>query len=133
MQTIPDSELQFEFTRSSGPGGQNVNKTSTKAQLRWPVFASRVFTEAEKQLIAQKLAHRLTQDGLIAIDVSEERSQAQNKQRAIELLHGLVAEALTPVTPRVPTKPTKASKASRLNSKRKRGTIKQLRKPVAED
>lgn len=133
MRQIPETELNIEFVRSSGPGGQNVNKTATKVQLRWPVFASAIFSDEEKRQIAEKLAHRLTQDGDIAIDISEERSQLQNKERAIGLLHDLVAEALEPEVPRIPTRPTRASRQVRLNKKRKRGNIKKLRKPVVED
>ncbi len=133
MLVIPESEIEFEFVRSSGPGGQNVNKTSTKAQLRWPMFASSVLSDADKQTLAIKLAHRLTQDGYLAIDVSEKRSQLRNKQRALELLHELVSQALEPTIPRLPTRPTKASRAKRLNNKLKRGSLKQLRKPIAED
>jgi ribosome-associated protein len=133
LRRIPESELHIEFVRSSGPGGQNVNKTSTKTQLRWPVFASSAFNDEEKARIAEKLYNRLTLEGTIAIDVSEERSQLQNKVRAVEMLHSLVNEALEPEIPRIPTRPPKVSKLARLNIKRKRGTIKKLRKPVAED
>lgn len=133
MNHIPESELTIDFVRSSGPGGQNVNKTSTKAQLRWHLWSSGAFSDEEKQVLATKLAGRLTQEGFIAIDSSEERSQLQNKERTIALLYQLINEALTPETPRIPTRPPRAVKAKRLNIKRKRGTIKQLRKPVVED
>jgi ribosome-associated protein len=133
MGVIPESEIHLEFVRSSGPGGQNVNKTSTKVQLRWSVMDSAVFTIEQKLLIRSKLAHRITQDGYVALDVSEERSQLQNKQRALELLYELVAGALEPKIPRVRTKPTRAARLQRLSTKRKRGAIKQLRKPGIEE
>ncbi|MCG3772131.1 MAG: Peptidyl-tRNA hydrolase ArfB [Nitrosomonadaceae bacterium] len=133
MLVIPESEIEFEFVRSSGPGGQNVNKTSTKAQLRWPVFASSVLSNQDKQTLATRLAHRITEDGYLAIDVSEERSQLRNKQRALELLHSLVNQALEPQKRRLRTRPTRASVAKHLDNKRKRGQIKQSRQPVAED
>ena len=133
MQSIPDDEIRIDFVRSSGPGGQNVNKTSTKAQLRWSLFSSTAFTDEQKQLIAQKLMHRLTQDGDVAIDVSEERSQLQNKERAVAMLHELVHEALTPKVPRLSTRPPRAAKQARLDSKRQRGSLKQSRKPVTEE
>lgn len=133
MRVVPESELQIEFVRSSGPGGQNVNKTSTKVQLRWPVKTSAEFNDEEKKIIAFKLAHRLTLEGAIAIDVSETRSQTENKQRAIDMLNELVNEALTPEIPRVPTRPPRSSKLARLENKQKRGAIKQLRKPVDHD
>lgn len=133
MRVVPENELQIEFVRSSGPGGQNVNKTSTKVQLRWPVKTSAEFSDEEKTLIMTKLAHRLTLEGAIAIDVSETRSQPENKQRAIDMLNELVNEALTPDVPRVPTRPPRSSKLARLDSKQKRGAIKQLRKPVNLD
>ena len=133
MRSVPETEIELAFVRSSGPGGQHVNKTSTKVQLRWSVRNSAVFSDEEKQLIMSKLASRLTLDDMIALDVSETRSQPENKQRAIEMLNKLVNEALTPEVPRVPTKPPRRSKLERLNSKQKRGTIKQLRKPVDHD
>ncbi len=133
MRIIPESELHISFTASGGPGGQNVNKTATKVQLRWPVQASSVFSAEEKAVIVAKLTHRLTQEGAIAIDISEERSQLQNKQRAIELLHTLVNDALVPEVPRVPTRVPRRAKAARLQAKRQRGATKQLRKPVNED
>lgn len=133
MNHIPESELEIDFVRSSGPGGQNVNKTSTKAQLRWHLWSSIAFSDEEKQILAAKLANRLTQEGFIAIDSSEARSQPQNRDRAITLLYELINEALAPQTPRIPTNPPRITKLQRLNSKRKRGTIKQLRRPVVED
>lgn len=127
MRQIPEAELKLDFVRSSGPGGQNVNKTSTKVQLRWSVKDSPSFSDDEKQLIMSKLAQRLTLDGAIAIDVSETRSQLENKQRAVDLLNELVNEALTPEVPRVPTRPPRRSKLERLESKQKRSDVKKLR------
>lgn len=133
MRHIPESELEIAFVRSSGPGGQNVNKTSTKAQLRWLVSATHVFTPTEINRICSKLANRLTDDGYIAIDISDSRSQLQNKERAIELLQQLVNEALEPEKPRLKTRPPRSAKLKRLESKRKRGDLKQLRKPLNFD
>jgi ribosome-associated protein len=133
MRSIPETELMIDFTRSSGPGGQNVNKTSTKAQLRWNLNSSNVFTSEEKIILATKLSHRLNLAGEIMIDVSETRSQPENKQRAIDLLHNLVNNALEPETPRVPTRVPRSAKENRLSTKKQRGGIKQLRKPVSDD
>jgi ribosome-associated protein len=133
MRLIPEAEINLDFARSSGPGGQNVNKTSTKAQLRWHLDSSAAFSPEEKALIAERLAHRLTSEGYLAIDVSEERSQLQNKQRAIEILTELVNEALVPAIPRRATRPPRSSKLARLQSKKQRGQIKQLRKPLTND
>lgn len=133
MQPIGDNELEFSFARSSGPGGQNVNKTSTKAQLRWHVMNSTALNDEEKQIVLKKLAHRLTQDGYIAIDSSEARTQLQNKERAIELLNILLAEALTPETPRRKTRTPYSAKLKRLDSKRKQSERKAFRKPLNLD
>ena len=115
--TIPESELDFEFVRSSGPGGQRVNKTSTKAQLRWNVDRSAVFTDDEKTRIKEHLANRINKEGEVVISSDVTRSQSQNKELAIELLRGLVAHAIAPVKKRKPTKPTRSSKERRLKEK----------------
>ncbi len=131
-RSIPDSEILLEFTKSSGPGGQNVNKTATKVQLKWSPSLSTAFTEPEKQLILDKLAHRLTQDGMVTLSVSTTRSQLHNKLRAIELLNELVHEALQPASPRWPTRPPRREKLARLHNKKQRGTLKKLRHDISD-
>lgn len=116
-KTVPESELVLDFVRSSGPGGQNVNKTSTKAQLRWDIQASRIFTEDEKRLLVNRLRHRINNRGEVWLASDEERSQLQNKQRVIRQLQDLIGQALTPEIPRVATRPTKGSRERRLADK----------------
>jgi len=113
-----ENELVIDFVRSSGKGGQNVNKLSTKAKLRWNVDSSKIFSLEEKELIKTFLKNRLTKDGDIILESQEERSQSKNKERAIERLKKLIEDALTPEKERVPTKPTKGSKLRRLESKK---------------
>jgi len=114
---IPDNELRFDFVRSSGPGGQKVNKTSSKVQLRWTVGPSAVFSFEQKELIRAGLRNQLNKNDEIIISSDEERSQFQNKAKAIERLNNLVNKILTPRKKRLPTKPTRASKIKRLESK----------------
>ena len=130
---IPEQEITVSFVRSSGPGGQNVNKTSTKAQLRWNIGSSLVFTNEEKAWLRQKLANRLTKDDDIILSIEDQRSQSQNKERAISLLQDLVDEALTPEKPRIPTKIPRSAKRARLQVKTRRSRVKQLRKDASEE
>ena len=129
---IPESELEIDFVRSGGPGGQNVNKTSTKAQLRWNVAASTAFTEREKALIERRLSRRMTKEGTLILSSERERSQLQNKEAVIERLQSLVHEALKPQTKRVATKPTRGSKERRLKAKKERSQKKQARREPIE-
>jgi ribosome-associated protein len=125
---VPESEITLEFVRSSGPGGQKVNKTSSKAVLRWNVDASSAFSAEEKSIIKEKLANRINKDGELYLDSDRLRSQHQNREHVVELLEELVAEALTPQTERIPTKPTKSSKERRLDGKKRQARKKQLRR-----
>ncbi|KKQ35812.1 MAG: Class I peptide chain release factor, partial [Candidatus Nomurabacteria bacterium GW2011_GWB1_37_5] len=113
-----ENELVIDFVRSGGAGGQNVNKVSTKAKLRWNVENSKIFNPEEKELIKIYLKNRLTNEGDIILEAQEERSQLQNKERAIERIKKLVGEALTPEKERKATKPTKSSKEKRLEGKK---------------
>ncbi len=127
---IPESELTITFARSSGAGGQNVNKTSTKATIHWSVGKSLVLSEEEKSRIRTNLANRINNEDELVVVSEEERSQLQNKEIAIAKLQELVAGALYVPKKRKPTKPTKASKIKRLESKKMRSQIKQFRKIV---
>lgn len=116
---IPPHELRIETARSSGPGGQNVNKVESKVQLRWHVGASGIFDDAEKERIRRAFASRLNQADEVMVDADDERSQAQNRDTAIARLHKLVAQALKPKKTRRPTRPTRAAKERRLIEKKK--------------
>ena len=115
---IPESEFVIEFVRSSGPGGQNVNKVSSKAQLRWDVGAAAIFSEEQKELIRQNLKGRLNKRDEIVVSCDEERSQPQNKEKAIKIFNELIARALEVPEERIPTKPTRGSKEERLERKK---------------
>ncbi len=121
------NELKISAIRSSGPGGQNVNKVNTKIELRFDLIESTLFTETQKQKLATKLNNRINSEGVIVLFESNERSQLKNKQQAIAKLIELIEKALTPVKRRVKTKPTISSKLKRLEKKKQQATKKQLR------
>ena len=123
-----DSEFIFSASRSSGPGGQNVNKLSTKVELRFNVLSTNLFSESEKQLVFKKLKNKINKDGELVLVSQSERSQLMNKQAVAEKFYKLVSAALTIQPYRKATRPTFSSKIKRLEEKKNRGTIKQLRK-----
>ena len=130
MLPLPHTEFSYQFTGSSGPGGQNVNKTSTKVRLFWWPDESLSLNDKQKEIIKQRLANYLVDSGAVVIESSVERSQLQNRQRAEERLQKLVAAALVPARKRIATKPTRASKERRLAEKKHRGTQKRLRRNI---
>ncbi len=131
---IPLSEFEFTYARSSGPGGQNVNKVNSKALLRWPVRQSPSLTAEVRARFLQRFASRLTNEGELLISSQRYRDQGRNAEDCLEKLRVMVAEvAVRPVTRRK-TRPTKASKERRLEGKREAASKKQLRRrPARED
>jgi len=125
--SIADDELEFAFARSSGPGGQNVNKVNSKAQLRWPVASSPSLTDDQRSRILARLRSRITESGDLLISSQRYRDQGRNVDDCLEKLRLLLVEALTPTKPRKPTRPTRASKARRLKAKRQQTQKKQGR------
>lgn len=123
-----DQELTITFSHSSGPGGQNVNKVATRAQLRWNVGKSAAFTEGQKAAIRRAAGKRLNADDEIVLAAEDERSQFQNKQRVIARLQEFIAVALRPRKVRRPTKVSRNQKRKRLEAKRLAGEKKKLRK-----
>lgn len=121
-------ELSFKASRSSGSGGQNVNKVSTKVELRFNVEESLLFTENEKDRILTKLKNRISSDGILIISSDSERTQLRNKKKAIEIFFDLLEKALRKPKKRIKTKPSKASKEKRLKEKKIQSDKKQLRK-----
>jgi len=129
---VPNSEITEKFSRSSGSGGQNINRASTKAEVRWNVDASMAFTDEEKEKIKQALDNRINKAGKLIVVSQEERTQLKNRKRAIERLNNLVKLALIPKKKRKPTKPTKASKERRLLEKKRTKKKKMWRKKPAQ-
>ncbi len=125
--SVPESEISEQSSRSSGAGGQNVNKRSTKSEVRWNVENTAAFTDEEKEKIKSALGNRINKEGELIVVSQEERSWLQNKERAIERLNNLVGTALIPEKERIATKPTRSSKEHRLEEKKHRGETKQMR------
>lgn len=130
--SIPASELSFSASRASGPGGQHVQKTSTRITLRWNIPTSTALSGIQKARVMRKLQPRLSGDGDLLIHVETTRSQYRNRMIARERLAELLAQALKVPKKRMPTRPSKAAKARRLDEKKKRSTTKERRKRPME-
>jgi ribosome-associated protein len=124
---IPESELTFRATRASGPGGQHVNKASTRIEVLWDVEHSAVLNDAERARVRAKLSRRFDAEGLLRVAADERRSLMQNRVAAVERLTALVDAARRAPKPRKATRPTRASKQRRLDAKRQQGDRKRNR------
>ncbi len=132
--TIPESELSLKFSRSGGPGGQNVNTRDTKVEVIFDVAGSPSLGPRQRERAIRNLEGKLDGDGKLHVVASEERSQAQNRERAITRLQAILAEALRPdPAPRRPTRPSRAAQERRLEAKRARGRLKRLRSAAPEE
>jgi ribosome-associated protein len=125
---LDESELQFEFIRSSGPGGQNVNKVSTAVRLRFPVLQSASLPEDVRQRLIRLAGKRITADGFLILHAQAARTQEANRRAAIDRLVALVQEACRRPRVRRPSRPTLASKQRRLETKRRHGEAKARRR-----
>ena len=125
--TIPDDELTFEFSRSSGPGGQNVNKVSTRVTLLFDVSGSPSLTEDQRSRIKKKLRTRITKTGVLRVTSQKHRSQSANREAALERFEELIRSALLRSRPRRKTKIPKAARERRLKGKKQRGMLKRQR------
>jgi ribosome-associated protein len=125
---LPTNEVRFEFLRSSGPGGQNVNKVATAVRLRFDVAASTSLSDEIKARLLRLAGKRATEAGEIVILGQRHRTQEGNRKDVVERLEALLEAALTPPRPRRPTRPSRAAKARRLEAKRRRGAAKSGRR-----
>jgi ribosome-associated protein len=131
--SIPRSELDVRVSRSSGAGGQHVNKTSSRVEIFWNIATSRALTEDQRSRLQSKLASRLTGEGSIRIVASDMRSQIRNRDLAEERLAETVRRALVVPRKRKPTRPTRAAKEARLESKKRQSDKKRNRRGRAFD
>ena len=113
-----EKEFQYRTSRSGGKGGQNVNKVETKVELLWNINSSVLFDEIQKVRLTEKLANRITNDGIFHVVAEEERTQLRNKEAAIKRTIKLISDSLKVEKPRKPSKPTFSSVKKRLNDKR---------------
>jgi len=125
--TLPASDLQIRAVRSSGPGGQNVNKVATKVELRLFLAQTHALTEAQKRRLRDRYPAHVTKDGDFLLSSDRFRSQARNQQDALERLAAMLLSIRRPPLPRKRTRPTRASKQRRLATKQRRSDIKRQR------
>lgn len=126
---VPETELDLRASRSSGPGGQSVNTTSSKIELRWNVRESGALTPVQRQRVLEQLSNRITGDGVLILTGSEYKSQHQNSQAVRARFRAIVSDALEPPTPRRTTRVSRSQKRKRLDNKRKHSDKKRLRRP----
>ena len=130
---IPEREFKFSFSRSSGSGGQNVNKVNTKVTLHWDVEDSPSISEALRQRFIKRFASRISQEGEVVISSSRSREQARNKAQCLEKLKAMILEVASPAKKRIPTKIKKSAVERRLKDKKMKARTKERRKKPKED
>lgn len=128
VPSLPEDELRFTFVRSSGAGGQNVNKVSSKAVLRWSPSTSRVLAEEVKARFLERHGSRIAADGDLILTSDRHRDQGSNSGDCLDKLRDMIAAVLTPPTPRKPTRPTRGSKRRRLQGKKEQSEKKEGRR-----
>ena len=121
-------EITFQTSRSSGPGGQNVNKVESRVELRWHLADSQVLSALQKQLILEKVANQLTAEGLLLVTAQDDRSQLRNKEIALARFHELLQKSLRRPKPRRATRPSAGAVRQRLEGKKRQGEKKANRR-----
>ena len=133
MRDCLTRELKFRTSRSSGPGGQHVNKAESRVELLWRPGESKCLNQDQKILIQARLRNRISEEGLLIMASEKYRSQHRNREELIERFVNLILTSLIPVKKRKPTKPTRASMEKRIREKKIRGEIKRSRKQQGEE
>ena len=128
---IHEDDVELHFVRSSGPGGQNVNKVATAVQLRFDAAGSQGLPEDVRTRLIHIAGRRMTEEGVLVIDARRFRSQERNREDAMDRLAALIRKAAERPRPRKKTRPTPASRQKRLDAKRRRAVIKRTRRPVS--
>lgn len=131
--SIDESEIQLDFIRSSGPGGQNVNKVATGVQLRFNMDGSTTLPDEVKQRLRSIARNRITEEGVLIIEAKRFRTQEQNREDAVARLVALLFQATEKPKPRKKTRPSAASQAERIEEKKHRGAIKRARRSAVQD
>lgn len=125
---IPEHEIELNFVRSGGPGGQKVNTSATKVELRFDLDATDALDTEQKERVRDHLGNRISKDGILILHSSEYRTQGRNRKAVVARFRNLLREALRPSKKRKPTTPTRGSEERRLEEKRQQARKKELRK-----
>lgn len=129
---VPENEYKITFSRARGKGGQNVNKVSTKVNLRWNVLESDFLDEEQRRRVLSYLKNKVDKNGNFIIYSQSERSQWQNREETVDKFNKILSKALKPPKKRVPTGPTRASKERKLEEKKRKSEKKELRQKIRD-